>query len=65
MTSRAHMLTSFWLIGVVALILVLILGANAHFLYMAISSQPGCAEITTTADRDGAARVLQPAKEGC
>ena len=54
-----------WVIGGVALILMLVLGANAHLLYVAFSSQPGCAEATVTAGADGSRQVLQPAKGGC
>ncbi len=55
----------YWVIGGVALILALVLGANAHLLYVAFSSQPGCAEATVTAGADGSRQVLQPAKGGC
>jgi len=54
-----------WVIGGVALILVLILGANGHMLHVALSSQPGCAEETVKASAGGAVQVLRPAKEGC
>ena len=55
----------YWVIGGVALILTLVLGANAHLLYVAFSSQPGCAEATVTAGADGIRQLLQPAKGGC
>ena len=55
----------YWVIGGVALILARVLGANAHLLYVALSSQPGCAEATVTAGADGSRQVLQPAKGGC
>ena len=55
----------FWVVGGGALILALVLGANAHLLYVAFSSQPGCAEATVTAGADGSRQVLQPAKGGC
>ena len=57
----------FWIIGGVALVLAVILGANAHMLYVALSSQPGCAEATVVRDgTDGSsAQVLQAAKAGC
>ncbi|MEM7224500.1 MAG: hypothetical protein AAF495_16095 [Pseudomonadota bacterium] len=32
-----------WVIGGIALLLALILGANGHLLYVAIHSQPDCA----------------------
>ena len=55
----------YWVIGGVALILALVLGANAHLLYVAFSSQPGCAEATMTVGADGSRQLLQPAKGGC
>ncbi len=54
-----------WVIGGVALILALILGADGHLLYVAVSSQPGCSEGTVKAGAGGAVQVLRPAKEGC
>ena len=54
-----------WVIGGLALVLALILGANGHLLYVAVSSQPGCAEETIKASTSGAVQVLRPAKEGC
>ena len=53
------------MIGGVALILALILGANGHLLHVALSSQPGCSEETVKASAGGAVQVLRPAKEGC
>jgi hypothetical protein len=47
------------------LILALILGANGHLLYVAVSSQPGCSEETVKASVGGTVQVLRPAKEGC
>ncbi|MCK5364823.1 MAG: hypothetical protein KAR22_17725 [Gammaproteobacteria bacterium] len=47
------------------MILALILGANGHMLYVAVSSQPGCSEETVIAGAGGAVQVLRPAKEGC
>jgi hypothetical protein len=46
-------------------VVALVLGANAHLLYVAFSSQPGCAEATVTAGADGSRQLLQPAKGGC
>ena len=54
-----------WVIGGVSLIVALILAANAHLVYVAVSSQPGCAEATVASDASGARRVLQPAKDAC
>lgn len=54
-----------WVIASVGLGLALILGANAHFLYVAVSSAPGCAVETLIAGPDGEPRALQPAKRGC
>ena len=65
MRKRRKMPVRFWVIGGVALIVVLILGANGHMLHVAISSQPGCSEETVKADAGGVAQVLRPAKEGC
>ena len=47
------------------MILALILGANAHLLYVALSSQPGCVEQTVEPGADGDLQVLRAAKEGC
>ena len=55
----------YWVIGGAGLIVALIIGANAHFLYLALSSQPGCAEAKVTTSASGNQRVLQPAKDGC
>jgi hypothetical protein len=55
----------YWVIGGVALILAVVLGANAHLLYVAFSSQPGCAEATMATGADGSRQLLQPAKGGC
>jgi hypothetical protein len=54
-----------WVIGGVALVLALVLGANAHLLYVAFSSQPGCAGETLKAGANGELQALRPAKEGC
>ena len=55
----------FWVIGGVALIVVLILGANGHMLHVAVSSQPGCTGETVKTSAGGAVQVLRPAEEGC
>ena len=55
----------FRIIGSVLLVLALVLGANAHFLYVAISSQPGCADETYKMSTDGAVQKLRPVKEAC
>jgi hypothetical protein len=65
MLKRSNRPGRYWVIGGVALILVLILGANGHMLHVALSSQPGCAEETVKASAGGAVQVLRPAKEGC
>ncbi len=65
MRMRSHKPGRFWVIGGVALILALILGANGHMLYVAVSSQPGCSEETVEASVDGIVQALRPAKEGC
>ena len=65
MPKRTNALGRTWVIGSVALILALILGANAHLLYVAVSSQPGCAEQTLKPSADGDLQVLRAAKEGC
>ena len=65
MRKRSKMPDRFWVIGSVALIVVLILGANGHLLHVAISSQPGCFEETVKESGGGTAQVLRPAKEGC
>ena len=54
-----------WVIGGVALAALLLLGANGHMLYVAISSAPGCSEETVVAGEGGAAQTLRPAKDGC
>ena len=54
-----------WVIGGVAVVLALVLGANAHLIYVAFSSQPGCTEATVKAGADGDLQVLRPAKAGC
>ncbi len=65
MRKRSHRPGRFWVIGGVALILALILGANGHMLYVAVSSQPGCSEEAVKVSAGGAVQVLRPAKEGC
>jgi hypothetical protein len=65
MRKRSKMPGRIWVIGGVALIVVLVLGANGHMLHVAISSQPGCAEETVKSSAGGAVQVLRPAKEGC
>ncbi len=65
MRKRSNRPGRFWVIGGVALILALILGANGHLLYVAVSSQPGCSEEIVKASVSGAVQVLRPAKEGC
>ncbi len=65
MRMRKHKPGRIWVIGGVALILALILGANGHMLYVAVSSQPGCSEETVKASVGGAVQVLRPAKQGC
>jgi hypothetical protein len=65
MRKQSKIPDRFWVIGGVALILALILGANGHMLHVALSSQPGCAEETVKASSGGAVQVLRPAKEGC
>ena len=54
-----------WVIGGVALIVLLILGANGHMLHVAVTSQPGCSEDTVNMRDGGGVQVLRPAKEGC
>ena len=54
-----------WLIIGIGLGLAVVLGANAHLLYVSLASAPGCAEATRTPGADGEARVLQAAKGGC
>ena len=54
-----------WVIGGVALAVLLLLGANGHMLYVALSSAPGCSEETVIAGDGGTARTLRPAKDGC
>jgi len=65
MRKRSNRPGRFWVIGGAALILALILGANGHMLYVAVSSQPGCSEETVKASVGGTVQVLRPAKEGC
>lgn len=54
-----------WLLLGIGLGLALVLGANAHLLYVSLASAPGCAEDTRRIGADGEARVLQAAKGGC
>ncbi len=65
MRKQSKIPDRFWVIGGVALILALILGANGHLLHVALSSQPGCSEETVKVGAGGAVQVLRPAKEGC
>ncbi len=65
MRKRRNMPSRVWVIGGVALILALILGANGQQHHVALSSQPGCSEETVIAGAGGAVQVLRPAKEGC
>jgi hypothetical protein len=65
MGKRTNVPVRFRIIGGVLLILALILGANAHFFYVAVSSQPGCAEETFKTNLSGAVQMLRPAKEAC
>ena len=65
MGKRRKMPDRFWVIGGVALIVALILGANGHLLHVAVSSQPGCLEETVKESAGGAVQVLRPAKAGC
>lgn len=53
------------LIGGLILVLGLILGANSHMLYVAVSSQPDCAEESVTVTADGDLQVLHAAKDSC
>ncbi len=53
----------FWFWG--GVILALVIGANAHFLYLALSSQPGCADQTVQTTAGGGLQLLRPVKEGC
>jgi len=54
-----------WVIAGIGAVQALVLGANAHFLYVAVTSAPGCAETTRTIDASGETRSLQPAKGAC
>ena len=65
MAKRTKPFGRSWVIGGVALVLALVLGANAHLLYVAFSSQPGCAEETLKAGANGELQALRPAKGGC
>ncbi len=65
MNRRVNLPVRFWVVGGALLILALILGANAHLLYVAVSSAPDCADEAVKVDRDGAAQTLQPAKKAC
>ena len=65
MAKRTTAVHRSWVIGAVALVLALVLGANAHLLYVAFSSQPGCADETLKASANGELQALRPAKEGC
>jgi hypothetical protein len=65
MTERRKQFGRSWVIGGIALVLALVLGANAHLIYVAFSSQPGCAEATVKAGAGGDLQVLRPAKGGC
>ena len=55
----------FWVIGGVAFVLALILGANAHLLYVAVTSQPGCIQETGGARGSGVFLVPRPATDSC
>lgn len=55
--------TKVWLWG--GVVLALVIAANAHFLYLALSSQPGCADETVRTTASGELHPLRPAKEGC
>lgn len=65
MRKRSNGTSRVWVIGGVALILLLILGANGHMLHVAVSSQPGCLEETVKAGAGGAVQVLRAARKGC
>ena len=65
MSSRLHLPMRFWIVGSVLLILAVILGANAHLLYVAVSSAPDCAEETIKANDGGNVQILRPAKAAC
>ena len=65
MAKRTTAVHRSWIIGGVALVLALVLGANAHLLYVALSSQPGCAEETLRASTNGELQALRPAKDVC
>ena len=64
-TGRRGFPTRFWVLAGVGLLLASLIAANGHFLYVAVISQPGCAEVMVTELQDGRVQILQPAKEGC
>ena len=49
----------------IAFVLAVIVAANGHFLYVAFTSQPGCAAETSFRHQDGSLQTLQPARAGC
>jgi len=55
----------FWVLTGAALVLSLIVAANGHLVFVALDSQPGCAEETTLHQPDGSTQILAPAKAGC
>jgi len=55
----------FWGLVCAGFVLALVIAANGHFLYVAIDSQPSCADKVSIHQQDGGVQVLQPAKAGC
>jgi nitrogen fixation protein FixH len=54
-----------WLFLGIAFVLTVIVAANGHFLYVAFTSQPGCAAETSVRHADGSLQTLRPARAGC
>ena len=50
-------LVSFFIVGAGALVFI---GANAHLVHVALSSQPDCVEHLKTEGQDGAYRAARP-----
>ncbi len=49
----------------VGLVLAVVLAMNGHMLYVAVSSQPDCAEATIMLNAQGEQQELRPAKVAC
>ncbi len=52
-------------LAIVAAVVLLVVGANTHLVYVAFDSQPGCVPQAKTVDQDGTGGKVRAAGSAC